>query len=55
MSININYSKKIKKTLNSLVLFTGEKFKINNLKKYLSTSEFSYINDLLKNIKQKRK
>ena len=55
MSININYSKKIKKTLNSLVLFTGEKFKINNLKKYLSTSEFSYINDLLKNNEAKKK
>ena len=55
MSIKINYSKKIKKTLNNLVLFTGEKFKINNLKKYLSTSEFSYINDLLKNNEAKKK
>ena len=55
MSIKINYSKKIKKTLNNLVLFTGEKFKINNLKKYLSTSEFSYINDLLKNNQAKKK
>ena len=27
---------------------SDEKFNINNLKKYLSNSEFSYINDLLK-------
>ena len=49
MSIKINYSKKIiRKSLGNLVLFTDEKFGIKSLKRYLSNSEFSYINDLLK-------
>ena len=49
MSIKINYLKKTySKTSANLVLFTDEKYKINGLKKYLSNSEFSYINDLLK-------
>jgi len=49
MSIKINYSYNIKsKSSANLVLFTDEKFNINGLKKYLSNSEFSYINDLLK-------
>ena len=49
MSIKINYSKKtISKSLANLVLFSDEKFSINGLKKSLSSSEFSYINDLLK-------
>jgi leucyl aminopeptidase len=49
MSIKINYSKKINgKQTGNLVLFADEKFSIKGLKKYLSDSEFSYINDLLK-------
>jgi len=49
MSIKINYSKKTNGTANgNLVLFVDEKFNINGVKKYLSNSEFSYINDLLK-------
>ncbi len=49
MSIKINYSNKGNKQLSdNLVLFANEKFNISNLKKYLSNSEFSYINDLLK-------
>ena len=49
MSIKINYSNKsISKSSANLVLFADEKFSINTLKKYLSNSEFSYINDLLK-------
>ena len=49
MSIKINFSKKtMSKSLGNLVLFADEKFSINSLKKYLSNSEFSYINDLLK-------
>ncbi len=49
MSININYTKKnISKTSANIVLFSNEKFNIASLKKYLSNSEFSYINDLLK-------
>jgi leucyl aminopeptidase len=49
MSIKINYPNKVSsKSSTNLVLFTDEKFNINNLKKYLSNSEFSYINDILK-------
>ncbi len=49
MSIKINYSKKIpSKSSSNLVLFVNEKFNIINLKKYISNTEFSYINDLLK-------
>ena len=48
MSIKINYSKKTTvKFLGNLVLFVDEKFNINGLKKYLPSSEFSYIKDLL--------
>ena len=49
MAIKINYSKKKSDTKSAnLVLFTNEKFSTNTLKKYLTDSEFSYINDLLK-------
>ena len=49
MSIKISYSKnKAEKSAGNLVLFADEKFSINGLKKYLSSLEFSYINDLLK-------
>ena len=49
MSIKINYSnKKISESPANLVLFADEKFSTYALKKHLSNSEFSYINDLLK-------
>ena len=49
MSIKINYSNKTDSEPSAnLVLFSNEKFNINDLKKYFSNSEFSYINDLLK-------
>ena len=49
MSIAINYKNKTPtKSSSNLVLFVDEKFSINNLKKYLSNIELSYINDLLK-------
>ncbi len=49
MSIKINYSnKQASKISANLALFTNEKFNINNLTKYISSKEFSYINDLLK-------
>ena len=56
MSININYSSK-KSDINSgnLVLFSDDKFNINSLKKHISNSEFSYINDLLKTSDLKKK
>ena len=49
MTIKIKYSKKISNKNNkNIVLFSNDKFDINELKKYLSNSEFSYIRDLLK-------
>ena len=49
MTVKINYSNKVSnKSSANLVLFSDEKFNISSLKKYLSNSEFSYINDLLK-------
>tara|TARA_Y200000002_G_scaffold381553_1_gene395901 strand:- start:715 stop:2172 length:1458 start_codon:yes stop_codon:yes gene_type:complete len=49
MSIKINYSKNNNnKSSSNLVLFSNDKFDLNNLKKYLLESEFSYISDLLK-------
>ncbi|MDB9705792.1 leucyl aminopeptidase [Pelagibacteraceae bacterium] len=55
MTIKINYSNKaISKSSANLVLFADEKFSINDLKKHLSNSEFTYINDLLKSIDLKK-
>ena len=49
MSIKINYKNSSSEKLSAnLVLFTNEKFNINNLKKHISSTEFFYINDLLK-------
>ena len=49
MSIKINYSKNTyNETSSNLVLFSNDKFNLNNLKKFLINSEFSYIKDLLK-------
>ena len=49
MSIKINYTKKTPgKTSSNLVLYCNEKFNLSSIKKHLSSSEFSYINDLLK-------
>ena len=36
-------------------MFFDEKLNINKLKKYLSNSEYTYINELLKNIDKKKK
>ena len=50
MTISINYKKNyLKKDSSSLILFIDEKFNISGLKKYVSTSEYTYISDLLKN------
>ena len=49
MPVKISYSKKIfNKSSSNLILFSNEKFNISGLKKTLSSSEFSYIKDLLK-------
>ena len=49
MSIQISYTKTSNKHSGNTVLFVDEKFNVSNIKKYISTFEFSYINDLLKN------
>ena len=47
--IKIEYKSGVsKKPSSNLVLFTNEKFNISNLKNYVSNTEFSYLNDLLK-------
>ena len=49
MSIKINYkTSNFKKLSSNLVFFTDEKFNINPLKKFIPSTEYSYINDLLK-------
>ena len=49
MSIKINFKNNIPKIASAnLGLFVDEKFNINPLKKHISSSEFTYILDLLK-------
>ena len=54
MSIKLNYLKKTSSKSSNLVLFCDEKYSTGGLKKYLSNAEFSYINDLLKTVDQKK-
>ncbi len=48
MSVKISYTKSNKNPSGNIVLFVDEKFNCKNIKRYISPSEFSYINDLLK-------
>ena len=48
MTVKIKYFNKIKKISSNIVLFVNEKFKINDLKRFISSEEFNYINELLK-------
>ena len=51
MTIKINYTNKtINKLASILVLFCDEKYSTNGIKKYISNAEFSYINDLIKQL-----
>ena len=54
MSIKLNYLKKTSNKSSNLVLFCDEKYNTNGLKKYLSSTEFSYIGDLIKTIDIKK-
>ena len=56
MSVNINYlnTNKNKSLSSNTVLFSKERFKINNLKNYLSKSELVHIEDLLKTFDTKK-
>ena len=50
MTIRINYSKSnSKNNTSNLVLFVDQNFNISHLKKYISSAEYAYIADLLKN------
>ena len=56
MTITINYKNNVpKKDSFNLVLFVDEKFNISSLKKYVLSSEYSYIFDLLKTNDLKKK
>ena len=49
MSLQINYNKNLtNKNTGNLILFTDEKFNIINLKQYLSSSEYSFVSELIK-------
>ena len=49
MSVKIKYlNKKSGNSTSNIVLFVNERFNVVSLKKYISGTEFSYINDLLK-------
>ena len=56
MSVTIKYiNGKQNKPSSNTVLFCDENYKINNIKKFLNNSEFTYINDLLKTVDIKKK
>ncbi len=55
MAVQINYTNSSFKNLSNLVLFVDENFTINGLKKHISSTEFSFISDLLKNSDLKKK
>jgi len=56
MSIKINYKNvNLKKSSANLILFVDEKFRTSHLKKYISSFEFSFVNDLLKSCDLKKK
>ena len=56
MNIKITYKKEVLgKSTENLIFFVDEKFNIQNLRKYISTSEFSFIKDLMKIKDDKKK
>ena len=56
MKIEINYKNQVSdKSIGNPILFLDEKLNITGLKKVLSNSEYSYINDLIKSEDQKKK
>ena len=56
MSVEINYKTNFgKKNSENLVLFVDDTLNISQLKKYISTKEFAFINDLVKVSDKKNK
>ena len=49
MNIKVNFKKQVlSKSNTNLILFADEKFNISGLKKHISSTEYSYISDILK-------
>ena len=55
MSIQVSYTKSTNKPSGNVVFFVDEKFNSKSLKKFTSSIELSYINDLLKSCDLKKK
>ena len=56
MNVQINYNKSSsKKNLTNKLFFVDESLNIKPLKKYISSREYSYVSDLLKNANNKKK
>ena len=56
MSVNIVYENiKAKKPISNFIFFIDDKYNLSNIKKNISNKEFSYVNDLIKNIDNKKK
>ena len=56
MNIEINFKNRVfNKSSGNSILFVDEKFNISTLKKHISSTEFSYISDLLKTKDHKKK
>jgi leucyl aminopeptidase len=56
MNIKVNFKKQVlSKSNTNLILFADEKFNISGLKKHISSTEYSYISDILKKKDTKKK
>ena len=56
MTVQINYKgNSSNQSSSNLILFVNEKYNISGIKKYISSSEYSFISDLLKSNDIKRK
>ena len=55
MPIRISYTNSTNKASGNIVFFVDEKYNTKNFKKFTSTIELSYINDLLKSSDLKKK
>ena len=56
MTVQINYKgNSSNQSSSNLILFVNEKYNISGVKKYISSSEYSFISDLLKSNDIKRK
>ena len=56
MSVTINYKNNSSKTNSSnLIMFSDENFNISPLKKHISSSEYTFIRDLIKTKDIKKK